>query len=56
MPLVPMPRVLIGVMVKNLLTGVDELPENATDEQKKALIAYEKAIKDASERRCQIIE
>jgi len=54
MALLSLPTELLGVLIKNPATGKLELPENATDEQKKAFFAHQEAVKSAQNKMCEV--
>ena len=55
MALVPLPEILSGVLVRNPITGIPELPEDSTEEQKRAFENYQENIEIAQMNMCVIV-
>ena len=55
MALVPLPEILSGVLVRNPITGIPELPEDSTEEQERAFEDYQERLEIAQMNKCVIV-
>ena len=56
MPLIGLPKELLGVLVRNPDTGGKELPADATEAQRKAFTEHRKRVEKVQKSRVTIIE